>query len=237
LKLQVALLGSPVHAILMEKINVKTDSIQTLSTINQRLRAELKQERDKHQVCLDKTFQIQKSLEGLSAQNEQHNNFILKAIDDILGNVDSMGGSKLNIDPYKGILQTLQIKKWDSRAAFKLRFDPLLKVMHKTELTASDLTSIKVLMNDYRNNKEFQIMHPQLYRHLVILNFWQRQFFRLQERLIGDLNNAPREPISSRQEYLQRKIDATDYLEFPSLEFAIKSAINDVNYKYIPINK
>ncbi|MFM7588967.1 MAG: hypothetical protein ACKO55_07610, partial [Bacteroidota bacterium] len=58
-----------------------------------------------------------------------------------------------------------------------------------------------------------------------------------QERLIGDLNNAPKEPISSRQEYLQRKIDATDYLEFPSLEFAIKSAMNDVNYNYIPVKK
>jgi hypothetical protein len=109
--------------------------------------------------------------------------------------------------------------------------------MHKTELTASDLTSIKVLMNDYRNNKEFQDMHPQLYSHLVILNFWQKQFFRLQERLIGDLNNAPTEPISSRQQFFQPKIDGLDYYEFPSLEFAIKSAVKDVNYKYIPVKK
>ncbi|MFM7747344.1 MAG: hypothetical protein ACKO7X_05430, partial [Bacteroidota bacterium] len=166
-----------------------------------------------------------------------HNNFISKAIDDILGNMDSMAGSKLNIDLYKGILQPTQIKKWDSQTTFKLRFDPLLRVMHKTELSASDLTSIKVLMNDYRNNMDFQIMHPQLYRHLVILNFWQKQFFKLQERLIGDLNNAPKEPISSRQHFFLPKINGMDYYEFPSLEFAIKSAMNDVNYNYIPVKK
>jgi|GEM_PF-4099645 len=237
LKRQVALLGSPVHAILLEAIKVKTDSLQTLSKINQSLSTKLKHEEEKHIGFLAESLQNQKSLEALSDQNEQNKNFISKAIDEILGNVDSMAGSKLSIDPYKGILQPTQIKKWDSRTAFKLKFDPLLKVMHKTELTASDLTSIKVLMNDYRNNKDFQIMHPQLYSYLVILNFWQRQFFRLQDRLNGDLKNAPKEPISSRQDYFQRKIDAMDYFEFPSLEFAIKSAMNDVNYEYIPVKK
>ncbi|NDA62377.1 MAG: hypothetical protein EBX50_10065 [Chitinophagia bacterium] len=237
LKLQVALLGSPVHAILQENIKLKTDSIQRLSMINQDLSAKWKQEQEKNSGFLAKSSQDKKSLDSLSDQNKQYKTFISQAIDEILGIGDSMVGSKLNIDPYKGILQPTQIKKWDSRTAFKLRFDPLLRVMHKTELSASDLTSIKVLMNDYRNNTDFQIMHPQLYRHLVILNFWQRQFFKREERLIVDLNNAPKEPISSRQEYLQRKIDATDYLEFPSLEFAIKSAMKDVNYNYIPVKK
>lgn len=237
LKKQVALLGSPVHAILLEAIKVKTDSLQTLSKINQSLSADLKQEEEKNRGFLDKSIQNQKSIDLLYDQNNQYKTFISQAIDEILGIGDSLAGSKLNIDNYKGILQPTQLKKWDSRTAFKLKFDPLLKVMHKKELTASDLTSIKVLMNEYRNNKDFQIMHPQLYSYLVIMNFWQSQFFKFQDRLIGDLNNAPKSPISSRQEYLQIKIDALDYLEYPSLEFAIKSAMNDVNYKYIPIKK
>jgi len=235
LKLQVALLGSPVHAILMEKINVKTDSLQTLSKINQGLSAKLKQEEEKQIEFLAKSSQVQKSLDVLSDQNKQYKTFISQAIDEILCNVDSMAGSKLSIDPYKGILQPTQIKKWDSRTAFKLRFDPLLRVIHKTELTASDLTSIEVLMSDYIDNKDFQIMHPQLYSHLVILFSWKRQFVVQQEAVIKDIKNAPKESISSRQQVLQKKIDEMDYFEFPSLELAIKSAINDVNYKYIPI--
>ncbi|MBM3418546.1 MAG: hypothetical protein FJY17_06465, partial [Bacteroidetes bacterium] len=136
LKRQVALLGSPVHAVLLETIKVKTDSLQTLNKNNQDLSANLKQEQEKYTVFYAKSLQNQKRLEDLSAQNKQDETFILKAIDDILGIGDSMAGSKLNIDPYKGILQPTQIKKWDTRTAFKLRFDPLLKVMHKTELTA-----------------------------------------------------------------------------------------------------
>lgn len=235
LKRQVALLGSPVHAILQENIKLKTDSIQRLSMINQDLSAKLKQEEEKHIGFLAKSSQNQKNLDVLSGQNNQYKTFISQAIDEILGIGDSMAGSKLNIDPFKEILQPIQIKKWNSRTAFKRKFDPLLKVIHKTDLTASDLTSIEVLMNDYIHDQEFQNMHPQLYSHLIILFSWKRRFFRLQDTLINELKLAPKEPISSRKRVLQQKIDDMGYFEFPSMEFAIKSAIKDVNYIYIPI--
>ena len=237
LRLQVSPLDSPIHRILVESIMAKNDSLQFLISSNQILYDRLKQEEKNDQACIFKLSQIQKSLEVISAKNDQYKIFISLVVDEILGYEDSMAVFNLSIDPFRDILQAVQIKKWDSRTSFKLKFNPLLKVMYKTELTTTDLTPIEDLFKLYKSNKEFQATHLQLYSHLILLHNWYKRFFKLQTTLIGDLDAAPKTPNSSRKAFFQPKIDHEDYLGFPSLEFAIKSAMNDPNYKYIPVKK